>query len=334
MVALALACGPARPGPGASTIPDEGAPPAPAERHDPSRGSDELPEEPAQRDIFVDALAARAVYHDDFARARFYTWTSAEQAAALRRSGQLLIAEAATGGRPSPFNRSIDALARGEGPAAELARLLRDRPDLRRRRYAWTSAYATVLGLGPRRYGDEVIAIELDPRAWIGRFEPAAAEPLRFVDLAGAPVELAAVLAEPERLAGLYHVRDGPEEPIAYREYVLFGGAVIAGWSLATPEIAAALADEVALLRGLRAGALGSLPLAAIDAPAAPRWARRPEQADPLERWHASLAFDNRRYRPSVANLDRIIAALGEAQTRGPPLRWPEDFEGAAGGSR
>ena len=268
----------------------------------------------------VALLATRAVHHDDFARARLYTWTTAEQAAALRASRRLLVADAATGGLPSPFNLALAEQARRGGPGHELAARLLTDPTLRRRRYAWTAPFATTLGLGPRRYGDVLVQVDLDPDALIGAFTPAAAEPFAFVDLRGRPVALAAVLADPGRLAAIYHVRDGPADAVAFREYVVINESRVATWSLATTQIQATIDAEIAMLAALRADAFSMLPEPALRTSAAPAWAGARPHPSPLDRWHASLAFDTKAYRPSPGNLAKIAAALRQYDGRGDPL--------------
>lgn len=278
-----------------------------------------------RRDAPAMRLAAHAVYHDDFVRPVLYSWTTAEQAAALRASLRLLVADARTGGRPSPFNQSLAELAARGGPGREVAELLLSHPGLKRRRYAWSSPFATTLGLGPRRYGDALIRIELAPHALLGVFRPAAAEPFAFVDLRGAPVSVAAALAEPARIAGFYHVRDAPGDPVAFREYVICNESALASWSIATPEIAAELDAEVALLEDLRTGPFGHLPIEAALAPAKTAWQGAAASPTAVDLWRASLAFDVAHYRPGAANLAAIAAALRQHDARGGPLTHRPD---------
>lgn len=268
----------------------------------------------------ISRLAARAVHHNDFARRQFYTWTTAEQAATLRTSRHLLVADATTGGLATPYSASLAALARRGDPGHEVATLLLERPDLRRHRYAWTSPFATTLGLGPRRYGDVLIGIELGPDAWIGRFTPAAREPFVFVDMQGRPVALAAVLADPGRIGAIYHVRDGPKDEVAFREYVVCNAAQITRWELATAELHALINEEIELLDALRRNVFAMLPEPALRASAAPAWASARATPTPLDLWHAALAFDSLHYRPSPGNLERNAAALRQYDHRGDPL--------------
>ncbi len=202
----------------------------------------------------IEELAARGVYHDDFARAELYTWTTAEQVTALRRDRRLLVAEGGAGMGPSPYLRGLTAVAERGGAGRELAALLLEHPALRRRRYAWTSPFATMMGLGPVRYGDALIRVVLAPRALLLRFRPGDAEPFVAVDLRGAAVPIAELLADPGRLGAVYHVRDGPRDELPFREYVLCNEAMVLAWSVATPEIQAQVDADIDLLTRLAAG--------------------------------------------------------------------------------
>lgn len=309
VLAVVTACGP----PPASDPP---APPVAAEPA-PAPAATAPATDPA-----LAPLAARAVHDDAFARAILYTWTTAEQAAALRRSRRLLVA-GADQGEPSPFVRALRRLAaRGDADAA----LLLDHPGLARRRYAWPSPFATVLGLGARRYGDVLVRIELDRGAVLALFRPAAAAPFAFVDMSGRPVDPADARADPGRIAAVYHVRDGPDDEIAFREYVVINESRVAAWSLSTPELDADVDAELAVIEQLRTGPFGHLPRDAVVAPAAPAWAAAPARPTALDRWHAALAFDNLRYRPTPGNLADIVAALRARDRAGPPLTVRPDM--------
>lgn len=275
--------------------------------------------EPVESGV-VGLLAARAVHHDDFARARLYTWTTVEQGAALRTSRRLLVADASSGPGPTAFNLALQEIVKARGPGLAVASLLLEHPGLRRRRYAWTSPMATTLGLAERRYGDVLVGVELDPEAWIASFWPGAAEPFAFVALDGRRVEVAEALAEPRRIAAIYHVREGARELIPYREFVLCNESMVARWSLATPELARLVAEELALVEALRTGPFAHVPELAARLPAAATWARAPEGPSLVERWHASLAFDGPRYRPTPGNLVAIAGALRAYAGDGEPL--------------
>jgi hypothetical protein len=311
---VALACGPPRDLPSGPRVEASPGPPPAA----PSAVAPEPSPPTAARD---DA----AVHHDDFARRVLYTWTTPAQIDALRRSGRLLVAEGDVGER-SPYLRALDRLV-DDHP---LAAVLRDHPGHRRRRYAWTSPLATTLGLGGRRYGDALVRIDLAEDALVVRFRPHDAEPFVLEDMSGRPVDLAVALADPGRIGAVYHVRDGPDDRIAFREYVVGNESQIAEWSVATPEIRARIDAEIDLLESLRRGDLAHLPAAALRAPASAAWATAAADPTPLDRWHARLAFDNERYRPTASNLAAIVTALrgydpaGEPLVRRPAATFPE----------
>jgi hypothetical protein len=232
-----------------------------------------------------------------------------------------LVADETSGGRASPFNQALATVAGGAGEPAKVASLLLDDPLLRWHRYAWPSPFATTMGLGARRYGDSLIRIELDPHALVGRFNPIAAQPFAFVDMRGQAVPLAKALAQPQRIAAIYHVHMSPTSPIAYREYVVCNESMIHAWSLATPQIRARVEAEIELIRQLQTHTLAQLPRAAVLESAAPTWSDTRAPLAPLGWWHASLAFDNNRYQPSRANLEAIAQTLrGYEDDGGPPL--------------
>ena len=81
-------------------------------------------------------------------------------------------------------------------------------------------------------YGNALIRIELRPQAWIAT----------------------TVLAEPERIAAIFHVRTEAAQGVRFREreYVVCSTAMVSSWSVATPAIRAELDAEVAMLRVLR----------------------------------------------------------------------------------
>ena len=274
---------------------------------------------PPPASTLEDRLHALAIGDDDFYRSVLYTWTSPTNVAELRTTRRLLVATASSGQFTSPFNRALAKLVAASGRGATIARMLATHPALIRRRYAWPAAFATVMGVGPRTYGNALIRIELRPQAWIGRFDPEAAVPFTFVDAHGVPVEAAAVLAEPERLAAIFHVRTDRGQAVRFREYVVCSSAMVAAWSVATLEIRAELDRELALLRELRAP-FTALSAAESARPASPAWRHVPTTADLVTQWHAALAFDNGRYHPQPRQLDAILAALTAYDPAGPPL--------------
>jgi hypothetical protein len=237
-------------------------------------------------------LAALGIGDDNWAQRTTYTWTTLTQVDAMRASHTLLVATARTRGPPSPFVFGIDTLARRRGsPSGALAKLLAEDPRFTRRRYAWKAAYATVLGLATKRYGDQLVAIRLRDNAWVVHFDPLREPPLRVRDLEQHEITLAEALAHPERIGAVYHVRSGRDMPVPFREYVVVNEAAIERWAVATLDVRAEVAAEAALLRDLRA---------AID-----------QAPGPIALWKATLAFENDRYgKLDAQHLDATIAGL------------------------
>jgi len=279
----------------------------------------------SQRPRSVEArLDAHAVTHDDWVRLDLYTWTTPSQIEALRTGGPLLVATEATAGRATPFNRLLRTIARERRPGHELATVLRDHPALIRRRYAWPSPFATVLGKGPRRYGEALIHVELRPEAVIARLDPSSDRPWQLRDGEGRAVELEALIADPMRLGAVYYLEVGTQQSIPFREYVLCNEAMVARFSVGTVEVRERVAAERQLVLELAEGPFAEL------RPGVERWRAWPQWIDPapaptlVSLWHRTLAFDNPRYRPTPDALRAVAQALGDYDPTAPPLRSSE----------
>lgn len=270
-------------------------------------------------------LDAWAVTADDFVRSELYTWTTPAQIEALRAGGPLLVADA--GEDPSPFNRVLLTMVASRGPGHEIAALLEHGPGLTKRRYAWPNPFATVLGKGPRTYGEALIRVELSPDAVIARLEPEAVPPWSFFDAQGRPVSRQVVLDDPLRLGAIYHLQARAGQSIPFREVVLCNEAMIARWSVGTPAIAERIARERALVADLVTGPFAALSDSTLAWAAWPQWVD-PERAPTLlSRWHRTLAFDNVRYRPSATALARLDQALADYDPTGPAIVGGTDVQ-------
>lgn len=247
----------------------------------------------------VDWLRGSSVTETVFERGVLYSWTTKETASRLRKTREFFDDNQLPEG-PTAYVRWLEHVASRKDASGKLARALLGHPDLRRRRYAWHRPFATRLGLGTRDYGDQLLRVELDPRAIIGRFNPASREIWSFRDLDGRPVPLARALADPGRIGAILHVRDGEGDEPRYREYVICNEAMIAAWSLATPAIARAVSDEIKKLEALAE----ALPLPAD-----------------IERIYSEvIAFHVPRYRPERQNLEAAARALSISLPEGEPL--------------
>lgn len=248
----------------------------------------------------VDWLQGAGVTETSFERGVLYSWTSPETAARLRKTNELFDDNQLPQG-PTAYVRWLEFIAARSDASGSLARALLGHPDLRRRRYAWPRPFATRLGLGPRDYGGQLIRVELDPRAIIGRFNPESRDVWSFRDLDGRAVPLARALAEPGRIGAILHVRDGAAgtEP-RYREYVLCNESMITSWSLATPAIASAIAEDIEKLRALAAAA--------------------PLQGAHARAFAAAQAFYVPHYEPTRDNLEAAARALEASRQDGSPF--------------
>jgi hypothetical protein len=254
---------------------------------------------PALPPEVVDWLRGASVTESSFARGVLYSWTTPATAARLRKTAELFDDNQLPDG-PTPYVRWLEHIASRGDASGQLSRALLGHPDLRRRRYAWPRPFATRLGLGERDYGDQLIRVELDPRAIIGRFDPEGREVWTFRDLDGRPVPLARALAEPGRIGAILHVREGQGPEPRYREYVLCNEAMIASWSLATPAVAGAITEDTQKLNALAAVA--------------------PLQGDLARAYAEALAFHVPRYSPTRENIEAAARAMEASRQEGSPL--------------
>ncbi len=266
-------------------------------------------------------LDDHAVTSHDFVRLDLYTWTSPEQIEALRAGGKLLVANAATAGHATPYNRLLEVMVAERREGHELAAILRQNPQLNHMRYAWPSPLATVLGKGPRRYGEALIRVQLDPRGVIARLDPTGPHTWSFRDGAGRDVEVRDILAEPTRLAAIYHVRVHEDDGTPFREYVLCNERWVQRWSVGTPAIAARVAAERQLVLDLATGPFSAEGSTGSRWRAWPQWKDDAPAPTLASRWHRILAFDNPRYRPTPDALAAVVNALDDYDPTPPAMR-------------
>jgi hypothetical protein len=234
-------------------------------------------------------LAETAVTDAAFARRTLWSWTTRAQAETLRKEKRLLLPTELPDG-PTPYVELIEKVAGGNGPYADLARLLVGHPSLKLRRYAWSRPWPTRLGLADRDYGDQLVRVVLAPNAIIARFDASRPDVFELHDLDERSVPIGELVANPSRLAAVLHVRT-KDTPVAHREYVLCNESMVTEWSLATDEIKAAIAADRALVTQLAGADLGT-----------------------------SLAFYNDRYRSTPENLHALDVALASAEQQGTPF--------------
>ncbi len=264
---------------------------------------------PVLLDSTIAALRNGAVTDTTYARRVLFSWTTPEQIALLRRDQKLLLDTELPSG-PTPYVERLTATANTTGPYADVARLLLLHPSLRLRRYAWTRPWPTRLGATERAYGTQLIRVALRPVAIIARYDPSRADAFTFHDLDDRSISVAEALAEPSRIAAVFHVRT--DSPTAHREYVLCNESMVSEWSIATADAAEAIRADISMLSELG-------PASIPPEPAARFWTGATGDAGNAL-FAASLAFDMDRYRSTPAALDAIASALRDATPAGAPL--------------
>lgn len=134
-----------------------------------------------------------------------YTWTTADQIAALRAGGRLLRRERSARSGYSRFDRSLRAVPT-EQQSAIHRRLLSKGYTCRR--FAWPMPWATLMGWGEETYGCQLLRIELKPEAQIAAVEPSAgAKAGRWLLDAGRGLEAAEI--DPKKIGAVFHVHKG-----------------------------------------------------------------------------------------------------------------------------
>lgn len=267
-------------------------------------------------DALLARLRAQSVDRQRYARQTLYTWTTAEQFEELRHGAPLLTRETSPTHGVSLYEVALDALAARGDRAADALRAQR----FRKARFAWVNPWATLLGWEGETYGDRLIRVTLRDEAWIVRIAQDAS-PTSAVDLQGRPVDLADVLAHPERIGAVHYVHDtsgargtflSPQqlEHGTYREYVLPNEAMIAQWELGTDAARSAIADSIDLMTAMH-GWLGASCASNVGARMfRSAWDDESDASDVIRAWSRANAFNNDQYQPSVATTRAIVDAL------------------------
>ena len=284
-------------------------------------------------------LAGREIVHVDFARKTLWSWTKVEGARWLCRQEPPRLLRWKIHDRP-PDVSYYDVHLRGTRDRA-LGKLLSS-PPFDRVRYAWPNAWGASLGLDGERYGDQLVRIVLRDDAIVARFVPTTDDGLSgaadegnpyrfglpewsFFDLSGREVAREVVLADPSKLAAVYHLSStrtpsdehGHRAFAGYRELALINEAMIAEWSLAGDEVLAALHDARVIVQALSDE--GAVPRARDDdqeflGRTMLEWGARGGGVDraPLEaRWFLTLPFPRPQYRDLGAIVSSLDAARG-----------------------
>jgi hypothetical protein len=273
-------------------------------------------------------FAARALAHQAPARRELYTWTTAEQARELRAGSVLLTRSEREGLGPGHAMEALAARAAlgetsdpTEADARALAALLSSQP-FSKARYLWSEPWATRMGWPGETYGDQLVRVVLRADAWLVRYR---SDQVDVVDMNNQLVSTELALAQPERVAGVYFVRDaatgGPYcggsfggGDSGYREFIIGNEAMIEEWSLGTPELRARIESDIELVQAFfdrirpcpPSQDAGNWNVSVVCG-----WERvQPEPATELSAYAAALAMPSPGYLPQTSSLIALLETL------------------------
>lgn len=276
-------------------------------------------------------FADQGVYEQTSPRV-LYSWTTDEQVAELRAGGPLFSRSESPGkGRGLAMTELAAFAAKGTDPVHALAARLAG-TVFAKLRFSWPNPWATLMGWPGETYGNQLLQVTLRPEAWIAVFTPSGG--LSVHDSNNRTIDIAVAAASPELIGALYFQSESAENQIScgtftqssvvFREFVLGNLHMVQSWSLATPEIKARLAADIATLEAF------SAELACYQLP--PRqgaWSQDamcamegPYYLDPssLLNYDMALGMPSDLYWPSPENLAALVAALKVSMPSGEPL--------------
>lgn len=264
----------------------------------------------------AETFDADAVANASPLRSVVWSWTTAEQADELRHGSPLFTRVTNKDGERGYLHT---VLQKQEGRAAELLRSKR----FDKGRFGWWNPWATADGYLGERWGDRLLRIQLEPRAWLAvvrSSEPSA----RVLDLDNRPVSDAQLKAEPDRLAGAFFIHDelsGSERTwcdpsiggwaVGYREVYLGDEALVRSWSQRTGQIDARLESAAGALEKLAGLELPGTNVCRWRAMVLRAWDNQPSTA-PEFQYRRGLAFASEEYRDTPDNLRRLAKLLRE----------------------
>jgi hypothetical protein len=262
------------------------------------------------------------VSNDTPFRRVLYSWTTKEQAAALRRDRRLLL----KGSQDTPFS-AYDAGLWQSYNQDRLARLLFNPPFLMHR-YAWVSAWATRFSADARPYGDELIRITLKEDALVVAFFPGAPAASRWAvfDLRGQRLTEAEGLKKASKIGAVYHVHRTQAGEPTFREFIVCNEAMVESWALATDDLKEQLRKEQQALDIWRRSQLDGRPSFSPQEVLSWQagipdgsWATAPSSGREAI-YESALAFATERYTPTTINADELLASLASLKIEGPAL--------------
>jgi hypothetical protein len=260
----------------------------------------------------------------------FYSWTTDDQVAELRAGGPLFSRSESPGkGRGVAMTQLAAYAAAGTLPEQTLAGQLAS-TVFAKLRFSWTNPWATLLGWPGETYGNQLLQVELKPEAWIAFFD---AHGLSVYDNQSKLVDIQTALASPERIGAIYfqsstdansgYCGTFSQGGVAFREFVLGNIGMVRRWSLATPDIAQRLNDDITKLQAFEKylDCLQVEAQATWTANLTCAWSEdNYRNGGALEDYGFALGIPSELYWPSPANIDALIAALQASMPTGDPL--------------
>lgn len=257
----------------------------------------------------------------------FYSWTTAEQVAELRAGTELFSRSERPGQGSGLLFTELAAVADSEASSVQaLADALVNQIFVKAR-FAWTNPWATLMGFPGEQYGDQLLQIELEPDAWIARFDD---QSLTVLDAQNQPVPLETALLTPERIGAIYY-QSRPAAgkgycgtfshgAVSFREFALGNIDMVARWSLATPEITQRLQDDVAELKAFEEQ-IACLELESDwSRNVSCAWSQQAFPGGAVGNYESALGLPSELYRPSPENISALIAALEASMPTGEAL--------------
>lgn len=182
-------------------------------------------------------------------RSELYAELTDAEVVSVKKGGSLLTSRAAPG-NVSPLDSMLSAVSSATPTWLPLVQQLHERFGATRA--TWPNPWALRLVEHAGSEHMNPLRIRLRDEAWIVRILPGAPA---VVDVKNTPVSLQDALAHPERIAAVYYVYDdrtpGALCDDARREFALGNEAMVAEFSLGTPDILARLNADIADLTGL-----------------------------------------------------------------------------------
>lgn len=255
------------------------------------------------------------------ARRELFSWTTAEQARALRSDRVLFSKSEAAGLGPGYAFIYLAQLAMNSSDPqqAQLAQALG--ALFEKKRYAWSEPWATRKGWPGEDYGDQLLRMVLKPEAWVVVMR---AGTLRIFDGNNAEVTLADALATPRRIGAILYLKDSSDGGATcrasfidggngYREFILGNLEMIEEWSIGTSVIRERLSANIAQLERffeLTRGCPVSVSASQWNIDVVCAWDFDPAQTDEVLAYQRALAIPSANYLPSPAALAALIETL------------------------